>query len=213
MIQVSYFKGDPWQKDLQNGAIHHHFELCGWSETRVVAVFSVITAVMCLIALLGAVKEEHIWNYREKRCWYSVREERDRRRGPAGTGGACPVIYDGNADIDREAVLHKIPHRDNVTVYAGELPEEVQKELDLVVLSPGVPTDLPLVKSFYQQGLPSGERWNWRIVWEREECWRLPVPTVRPRRPPFSEDHERRGGFRVRCRQYRNPLYVPRAGK
>ena len=82
--------------------------------------------------------------------------------GKSGTGaadllvqvGACPVIYDGNADIDREAVLHKIPHRDNVTVYAGELPEEVQKELDLVVLSPGVPTDLPLVKSFYQQGLP-----------------------------------------------------------
>lgn len=82
--------------------------------------------------------------------------------GKSGTGaadllvqaGACPVIYDGNADIDREAVLHKIPHRDNVTVYAGELPEEVRKELDLVVLSPGVPTDLPLVKSFYQQGLP-----------------------------------------------------------
>ena len=29
------------------------FELCGWSETRVVAVFSVITAVMCMVALLA----------------------------------------------------------------------------------------------------------------------------------------------------------------
>lgn len=33
--------------------IHHHFELCGWSETRVVTVFSIITAVMCLIAYLA----------------------------------------------------------------------------------------------------------------------------------------------------------------
>ena len=33
--------------------IHHHFELCGWSETRVVAVFSIITAILCLIAYLG----------------------------------------------------------------------------------------------------------------------------------------------------------------
>lgn len=33
--------------------IHHHFELCGWSETRVVAVFSVVTAIMCLIGLLA----------------------------------------------------------------------------------------------------------------------------------------------------------------
>ena len=33
--------------------IHHHFELCGWSETRIVAVFSIITAILCLIALLA----------------------------------------------------------------------------------------------------------------------------------------------------------------
>ena len=33
--------------------IHHHFELGGWSETRVVAVFSITTAILCLIALLA----------------------------------------------------------------------------------------------------------------------------------------------------------------
>jgi phospho-N-acetylmuramoyl-pentapeptide-transferase len=33
--------------------IHHHFELCGWSETKVVAVFSIVTAILCLIALMG----------------------------------------------------------------------------------------------------------------------------------------------------------------
>ena len=82
--------------------------------------------------------------------------------GKSGTGaadllgqvGACPVIYDGNPEIDKEAVVHKISHVKNVEVYAGELPEEVRKSLDLVVLSPGVPTDLPLVRSFYGQGLP-----------------------------------------------------------
>ena len=82
--------------------------------------------------------------------------------GKSGTGaadllgqvGACPVIYDGNPEIDKEAVVHKISHVKKVEVYAGELPEEVRKSLDLVVLSPGVPTDLPLVRSFYGQGLP-----------------------------------------------------------
>ena len=61
--------------------------------------------------------------------------------------GATPVIYDGNEKIDKEAVLHKIPHHSRTEVYAGELPKEVQDSLDLVVLSPGVPTDIPMVKS------------------------------------------------------------------
>ena len=68
--------------------------------------------------------------------------------------GAFPVIYDGNAETDKDAVVHKTDVTYPVTVYAGELPKEVQDSLDLVVLSPGVPTDLPLVKSFYEQGLP-----------------------------------------------------------
>lgn len=67
--------------------------------------------------------------------------------------GACPIIYDGNANIDKEAVVHKIQGADELEVYAGELPKEVQNSLDLVVLSPGVPTDLPIVKGFYEQGL------------------------------------------------------------
>ncbi|HJB14981.1 MAG TPA: UDP-N-acetylmuramoyl-L-alanine--D-glutamate ligase [Candidatus Blautia excrementipullorum] len=71
-----------------------------------------------------------------------------------GQVGACPLIYDGNAEIDKEAVLHKVSHGKNLEIYAGELPKEVQDSLDLVVLSPGVPTDLPLVKRFYEQGLP-----------------------------------------------------------
>ena len=71
-----------------------------------------------------------------------------------GQVGACPVLYDGNPDLDKEAVLHKTASIKETDIYAGGLPEEVQKSLDLAVSSPGVPTDLPLVKSFYEQGLP-----------------------------------------------------------
>ena len=53
IMQVSYFKATHGKRIFKMAPIHHHFELCGWSETRIVAVFSVITAIMCLIALLA----------------------------------------------------------------------------------------------------------------------------------------------------------------
>ncbi|MDO4306423.1 MAG: UDP-N-acetylmuramoyl-L-alanine--D-glutamate ligase [Eubacteriales bacterium] len=71
-----------------------------------------------------------------------------------GKVGACPIIYDGNGEIDKDGVVHKTSGDYPLEVYAGELPAEVQEGLDLVVLSPGVPTDIPLVKSFYDQGHP-----------------------------------------------------------
>ncbi|MDE7276933.1 MAG: phospho-N-acetylmuramoyl-pentapeptide-transferase, partial [Lachnospiraceae bacterium] len=52
-IQVSYFKISGGKRIFKMAPIHHHFELCGWSETRVVAVFSIITALLCLVALMG----------------------------------------------------------------------------------------------------------------------------------------------------------------
>ena len=82
------------------------------------------------------------------------RKKRNRSICLLAKVGAFPVIYDGNAETDKDAVVHKTDGTYPVTVYAGELPKEVQDSLDLVVLSPGVPTDLPLVKSFYEQGLP-----------------------------------------------------------
>ena len=53
MIQVTYFKKTGGKRIFKMAPIHHHFELCGWSETRVVAVFSIITAILCLIALIA----------------------------------------------------------------------------------------------------------------------------------------------------------------
>ncbi len=53
MLQVSYFKISGGKRIFKMAPIHHHFELCGWSETRVVAVFSIVTAILCLIALMA----------------------------------------------------------------------------------------------------------------------------------------------------------------
>ena len=53
VIQVSYFKISGGKRVFKMAPIHHHFELCGWSETRVVAVFSIVTALLCLVALMG----------------------------------------------------------------------------------------------------------------------------------------------------------------
>ncbi len=53
IIQVTYFKKTGGKRIFKMAPIHHHFELCGWSETRVVAVFSIITALLCLIALMA----------------------------------------------------------------------------------------------------------------------------------------------------------------
>ncbi len=51
MIQVSYFKATHGKRFFKMAPIHHHFEKCGWSETRIVAVFSIVTALCCLVAL------------------------------------------------------------------------------------------------------------------------------------------------------------------
>lgn len=58
MLQVSYFKytkkkTGTGKRIFRMTPIHHHFELGGWSETRVVAVFSIVTALLCMVALLG----------------------------------------------------------------------------------------------------------------------------------------------------------------
>ncbi len=53
IIQVTYFKKTGGKRIFKMAPIHHHFELCGWSETRVVAVFSIITALLCLVALMA----------------------------------------------------------------------------------------------------------------------------------------------------------------
>ena len=52
MIQVISYK-KTGKRVFKMAPIHHHFEQCGWSEMRVVTIFSIITALMCLVALAG----------------------------------------------------------------------------------------------------------------------------------------------------------------
>ena len=68
--------------------------------------------------------------------------------------GAHVILFDGNENTDKDAVLGKLAHGEKAEIYAGELPKEVEAGLDLVVLSPGVPTDIPVVQKFYDMGLP-----------------------------------------------------------
>jgi phospho-N-acetylmuramoyl-pentapeptide-transferase len=53
IIQVTYFKLTGGKRFFKMSPIHHHFEKSGWSELKIVAVFGVITSVMCIAAYFG----------------------------------------------------------------------------------------------------------------------------------------------------------------
>ncbi len=53
ILQVSFYKLTGGKRIFRMAPLHHHFELGGWSESKVVAVFSIMTAILCLIALMG----------------------------------------------------------------------------------------------------------------------------------------------------------------
>lgn len=52
IIQVVYYKRTK-KRIFKMAPIHHHFELSGWPETKVVSIFSIVTAVLCLIGMLA----------------------------------------------------------------------------------------------------------------------------------------------------------------
>ena len=53
ILQVGFFKLTHGKRLFKMAPIHHHFEMCGWAETRVVAVFSIVTAILCMVALIN----------------------------------------------------------------------------------------------------------------------------------------------------------------
>jgi len=53
ILQVGYFKLTHGKRLFKMSPIHHHFEMCGWKEEKIVIVFSLVSAVMCGIAWLG----------------------------------------------------------------------------------------------------------------------------------------------------------------
>jgi len=68
--------------------------------------------------------------------------------------GAEVVIYDGNEKVDKEKVRGKLGEGVKVEIVAGEFPVNLLEELQLVVLSPGVPTDLPVILQMKEKNVP-----------------------------------------------------------
>lgn len=67
--------------------------------------------------------------------------------------GAEVVLYDGNKQLMEEKVRQQSGADSNAKIIIGEFPEEILAELDMTVLSPGVPTDLPVIEKMRKQGI------------------------------------------------------------
>jgi len=67
--------------------------------------------------------------------------------------GAQIVLFDGNVKADVTKIRERLQENSKAEIILGTLPEEVMKELDLAVLSPGVPTDLPVVNAMRDAGI------------------------------------------------------------
>ena len=53
ILQVAYFKATGGKRLFKMSPLHHHFELSGWSENKVVIIFSVITLLVCVIGIFA----------------------------------------------------------------------------------------------------------------------------------------------------------------
>ena len=53
ILQVTYFKLTHGKRIFKMAPIHHHFEMCGWSEVKIVTVFTAVSIVFCALALFG----------------------------------------------------------------------------------------------------------------------------------------------------------------
>lgn len=79
--------------------------------------------------------------------------------------GACPVLFDENDKLTEKEVRERLAQKTEelglkefdetkVEVVLGKLPEEKRNQVELLVLSPGVPVDAPFVETFREKGIP-----------------------------------------------------------
>lgn len=64
------------------------------------------------------------------------------------------ILYDGNEKLKQEEVRNKLGNHSKAEILLGRLPEELLDRLELVVLSPGVPTDLPVLQKIREKNIP-----------------------------------------------------------
>lgn len=67
--------------------------------------------------------------------------------------GAQPVLFDGNDKLSREEILKKA-QLPELSVWLGNVPQELKKEIALVVISPGVPVDAPMLEEYREIQIP-----------------------------------------------------------
>ena len=87
IIQVAYFKATHGKRIFKMAPLHHHFEMCGWNEKKIVAVFTAVSALMCLLAYWGVADRFSLYRLidiqRDRRRWEAQRrrqrEEAERR--------------------------------------------------------------------------------------------------------------------------------------
>ncbi|HBA64390.1 MAG TPA: UDP-N-acetylmuramoyl-L-alanine--D-glutamate ligase, partial [Lachnospiraceae bacterium] len=68
--------------------------------------------------------------------------------------GAAVLLYDGNDKLDMAELKEKLGEKSTVEIVLGDFPEKRIESLDLVVMSPGVPTDLPVINRMREAGIP-----------------------------------------------------------
>ena len=69
--------------------------------------------------------------------------------------GARPWLYDGNEKLSKEELQEKLGEYGKRTeVFLGDMPKEAKAEVQLLVVSPGVPIDQPFIEDFIERGIP-----------------------------------------------------------
>ena len=68
--------------------------------------------------------------------------------------GAKIILFDSNSELEYDDIRRKLPEGLEFGLILGELPGEVMNRIDIAVLSPGVPTDLPFVSELQERKVP-----------------------------------------------------------
>ena len=68
--------------------------------------------------------------------------------------GARPMLFDSNEKLAREEMEKRLSEPGSAECFSGSMPQEAAEAVEIVVLSPGVPCDLPFVEQFKQRGVP-----------------------------------------------------------
>ena len=71
-----------------------------------------------------------------------------------GKAGALPILFDSNDRLNKKELSEKTGAVPGIEIILGEVPDERKKEITLVVISPGVPVDSPMLEEYRQRGIP-----------------------------------------------------------